>query len=394
MKKLTIVLLSLPLMAMAATEKINGIEWIFTIKDGKASIGKTSVSGAVAIPSELGDCAVTAIGKDAFLFCDGLKSVIIPTSVTTIGNSAFSMCKGLTSVTIPSSVTKIENGAFWGCEALTSVVIPSGVTTIGERAFLGCKALTVVSIPDSVTSIGRDAFDSRYVEVIRIGKALSMLKSSGFSIRDFNFRDPRDGGFIGCHVVLSLTSPLPTAPLVIKQKQHEVPFARKWERDNIPIGKDLNKLFGVDFGAKKPNQHIKSFYNIGEIPAYDYRPEKSFLDFDTYSVMYDLNDEVFLIRAMKDCETLDDLVLLERKVISSIERKFGAKMQTHGLTESYADITYLYHDLAFQNRKQICVRRAAMDNRGYRLIVYGVDPVVWDAVDEIKRQDPDLDDSL
>ena len=391
MKKLMIALLSLPLMAMAATEKIDGIEWSFTVKDGKASVEETLASGTVSIPSKLGGFPVVAIGKSAFNSRDDLTSVTIPSSVTTIGRAAFFKCCALSSVIIPSSVTTIEEGAFACCDALTSVTIPSSVRKIGNDAFAICDALTSVTIPDSVTVIGENAFlRCDKLKIIRIGRARELLEKSGFHIT-------------GDHVVLSLTSPLPvsgsqTSPLAIKQKFAEVSLARKWEQDMQkvkPIKKELNKLFGVNFGAKKTSKD-KSYYNMGGIPAYDYVPEKRFLDFDQYSVMYDFNDEVFFIRAVKLCKTLEEACLLMVNARQAIERKFDTKMDVTGHVESYADITKQRFWLFFKNRKCLCVRleRPADGEGGFIVIVFGADDVVWDAVHEVRRQNPDVDDAL
>ncbi len=101
---------------------------------------------------------VTSIGRSAFAYCRGLKSVIIPDSVTSIGYSAFKGCSGLTSLTIPDGVTSIGDYAFLWCSSLTSVTIPDGVRSIGMSAFKGCSGLTSLTIPDGVTSIGASAF--------------------------------------------------------------------------------------------------------------------------------------------------------------------------------------------------------------------------------------------
>lgn len=110
----------MPLMSLANTEIVDGIEWTFAVSDGQASIGQASRSaipeetaGMVVIPSTLGGCPVTAIGNNAFSFRRGLMSVIIPSSVTRIGEGAFQQCSGLTSVTIPPGVTEIGSGAFY-----------------------------------------------------------------------------------------------------------------------------------------------------------------------------------------------------------------------------------------------------------------------------------------
>ena len=129
------------------TATVNGIEWRYTVSNGKASVGgsssvtavDTSISGAITIPSRLGGYTVTSIGYYAFENCLKLTSVTIPDSVTSIGSSAFSGCSGLTSVTIPDSVTSIVDYAFRNCSGLTNVTIPDNVTGIRSYAFYGCS---------------------------------------------------------------------------------------------------------------------------------------------------------------------------------------------------------------------------------------------------------------
>jgi len=49
----------------------------------------TSASGHIAIPEELGNCPVTAIGKEAFSGCRNVTAVEIYDGITTIGEDAF-----------------------------------------------------------------------------------------------------------------------------------------------------------------------------------------------------------------------------------------------------------------------------------------------------------------
>jgi len=200
--------------AHAATETVDGIEWTYTVSGSSASVGYMNgdgggcaipftTTGAIAIPSSLGEYPITRIESFAFAYCSGLTSVTIPDGVTSIGAYAFLDCDSLTNVIIPDSVTdinllafegtpfysnrpdglvvfgktafgvkgecpsvvaipdgvtSINGGAFEGCRRLTSVTIPSSVKSIGSFAFAYCSGLLYVMIPESVTSIGKNAF--------------------------------------------------------------------------------------------------------------------------------------------------------------------------------------------------------------------------------------------
>ena len=191
---------ALPLLAITETETVGGIDWTYTISDGKAAIDNNwkaaippSTSGAIIIPATLGGYPVTSIERSAFCYCSGLTSVTIPDSVTSIGMSAFSGCSGLTSVTIPDSVTSIGEGAFGGCRGLTSVTIPASVTNIGNGAFSNCRGLTSVTIPDGVTRIGDSTF------YYCIGLTSVTIPASVTSIGEH--------AFSWCHGLTSVTIP-------------------------------------------------------------------------------------------------------------------------------------------------------------------------------------------
>lgn len=113
----------------------------------------------VRIPSSLKDGKpVKSIGKEAFLDCKMLESIVIPTGVVSIGDSAFKLCKNIKSVSIPDGLENIGDFAFASCSNLESIVIPNGVRNIGKNAFYGCNLLKEIVIPASVTSIGNSAF--------------------------------------------------------------------------------------------------------------------------------------------------------------------------------------------------------------------------------------------
>ena len=117
--------------------------------------------------------SIKSIGQNAFLNCDTLSFVDIPSltawcqidfqsdSANPLFNNGVSLYidgKKPTDLVIPDGITKINDYAFLGLRSLTSVTLPETVVSIGEKAFRFCENLTSVTIPSSVTSVGRDAF--------------------------------------------------------------------------------------------------------------------------------------------------------------------------------------------------------------------------------------------
>ena len=142
-----------------------------------------------------------SIGNDAFKFCEGLATVVIPGNVTAIGDYAFynfsnlglrnlTLAYGaeqieigrdafrditslswdrpiesltldvssLQNLTIGNSVTEIPTAKFKGVTGLSNLTLGNSLTAIGDEAFSGCTALTEVILPPSVETIGASAF--------------------------------------------------------------------------------------------------------------------------------------------------------------------------------------------------------------------------------------------
>ena len=165
--------------AWAETETVDGIEWHYTVSDGKAELQAIpkDTTGAITIPATLGGYPVTSIGEGAFWECDGLVSVMIPDSVTSIGWGAFHGCSGLTSVTIPGNVKEIGEEAFWDCHALVSVTLDEGVEVLGEDAFCDCWNLSDVYIPSTVREMWPGCFAFSKIDAITVAEGNPYFKS-------------------------------------------------------------------------------------------------------------------------------------------------------------------------------------------------------------------------
>ncbi|MBR2742139.1 MAG: leucine-rich repeat protein [Clostridia bacterium] len=85
-----------------------------------AIVGADDNITAAAIPAEIENTPVTAIGENAFADCS-IESVMISEGVTTIGKKAFGNCRSLVFVFLPSSLESIENYAFKECSSIHAV---------------------------------------------------------------------------------------------------------------------------------------------------------------------------------------------------------------------------------------------------------------------------------
>lgn len=85
------------------------------------------------IPQTIDGHTVTAIGDSAFAYSD-VHTVIVPATVRVIERGAFWQ-SALHELYLTQGVEEIHDSAFIGCNNLRTVVLPSTVTVIGEMAF-------------------------------------------------------------------------------------------------------------------------------------------------------------------------------------------------------------------------------------------------------------------
>ena len=104
--------------------------------------------------------------SDTFNGCKG--NIMLPDSITEIDNYVFSYWKG-TEVTLTSNIIYIGRNAFIGCENLISIVIPESVTNMGEDVFEGCTSLNNIAVSEDnlyYQSIDGVLFNEAVTEII------------------------------------------------------------------------------------------------------------------------------------------------------------------------------------------------------------------------------------
>ena len=190
--------------------------------------------GILEIPAELDGHPVISIGDLAFIYCDNLRSVVIPEGVISVGSNAFWGCSELESVSIPDSLVSVEENLFATCRKLktlkvspdhpvfavenralinrlyqtllfildredtgtyevpqgirriagdalsgclfSSVILPDSLTSIGYLAFSDCPNLTEIVLPEGVTDIGSQVFlNSIRLESVTIPDSLTWI---------------------------------------------------------------------------------------------------------------------------------------------------------------------------------------------------------------------------
>lgn len=80
--------------------------------------------------------------KAMLVGCTQLEYIQIPEGVTHLGFDALAKCSNLKEVRLPKSLKVIERGAFWECTQLTRIDIPPHVESVGDYAFYHCDRLT------------------------------------------------------------------------------------------------------------------------------------------------------------------------------------------------------------------------------------------------------------
>jgi hypothetical protein len=183
-KLLLLMLMLLPMVAMADTVEVDGIYYVLT-EEGNAEVTSNPnryYTDDIVIPKAIvydgNTYSVTSIRVFAFRNCCDMKSISIPNSVTSIGAHAFLGCSGLTTVKLDC---KVVGSWFSGMKSIKEVIFGEGVTSLDMNAFANCGGLTSVTIGDNITSIADFAFEECYnLASVTIGSGITSIGDNAF----------------------------------------------------------------------------------------------------------------------------------------------------------------------------------------------------------------------
>ena len=122
---------------------------------------------------------VISIGEQAFASCDKLQSISLPDGLKSIGKYAFGSCRNLSDIVLPGEMTVIEEGMFYGCSSVTNINLPKNITTIGAYSFHG-TSVTNITIPNKVVSIGNSAFNGCNLVNLTIPASVTSIGYNAF----------------------------------------------------------------------------------------------------------------------------------------------------------------------------------------------------------------------
>lgn len=116
----------------------------------------------------------------SFNYCSKLKKIYIPHSLQlkSLG-SVFNRCESLESISLPPSVEKID-GTFVDCLSLEWVDLPKNLKEIGNNSFAHCWSLSFVSLPNTLESIGDGAFDNSGLQSVIIPNSVNHIGQNAF----------------------------------------------------------------------------------------------------------------------------------------------------------------------------------------------------------------------
>lgn len=221
--------------------------------------GYVGKDAEVVIPETIADCPVTTVYDKAFAENKTITSVTIPESVKKIGMHAFLDCENLTEINLPSGLVEIGgdillntaysiDGNNWDGELLyvdnyllkgtdqvegdvkvkdgtklvadftfsyneniTSATIPASVKILGSYAFSSCNNLSSVTLNEGLEVIGFGSFENTSISEIKVPNSVNTIEGWAFAdtkIESFNVsanvKTLDDTAFDGCTSLKSI----------------------------------------------------------------------------------------------------------------------------------------------------------------------------------------------
>ena len=99
----------------------------------------------------------------------------MPSSLVRIETGAFVRCNSLTNIALPSAVQYLRNQAFYDCRGLKTISIPNSTKEFGDRAFGLCSALENVVLESGFNATGLDLSASTLYSVNTLVTMLNAL---------------------------------------------------------------------------------------------------------------------------------------------------------------------------------------------------------------------------
>ncbi len=146
----------------------------------------TVENGSFAYMNALTDARILlslgTIEAYAFQYCENLKNVETG-SIREMQEFAFYSCKSLESVDIYGGLEEdnVGRNIFLDCSKLATVILRNGSIEIGEAMFKGCTALEEIVLPESLLVIGDSAFDGTSLKEIRIPTDVKEIQKGVFT---------------------------------------------------------------------------------------------------------------------------------------------------------------------------------------------------------------------
>lgn len=123
-----------------------------------------------------------SVAEYAFMACDSLKAIKLPSTLTQAGTFVFSDCETLKTVELSSGLPTLSKGMFAGCTSLDNLTIPAAVKNTGEYTFQGCSSLSSLTLCEGIDTIGEGCFSDNYsLSSVAIPGSVRILKNLVFS---------------------------------------------------------------------------------------------------------------------------------------------------------------------------------------------------------------------